>query len=74
MSRLVIHEATPPLRDHSGRAVKGMNCLRLLEYWNRAFESHLRHGYLCAFLSVLVLPCVQVGALRRADPPSKESY
>jgi hypothetical protein len=24
--------------------------------------------------SVFVLPCVQVAALQRADPPSKESY
>jgi hypothetical protein len=26
------------------------------------------------FYSVFVLSCVQVAALRRADPPSKESY
>jgi hypothetical protein len=35
--------------DHSGRAFWGMNCLRSLEHWDRGFESHLRHEYLCAF-------------------------
>jgi hypothetical protein len=29
--------------------------------------------YVCVY-SVLVLFCVQVAALRRANPPSKESY
>jgi hypothetical protein len=29
--------------DHSGRAVKGMNCLRSLKPWDCGFESHLRH-------------------------------
>jgi hypothetical protein len=36
--------------DHSGRAVWGMNCLRPLEHWDRGFESHSRHGCLCAFI------------------------
>jgi hypothetical protein len=31
------------------------------------------HGCLCAFI-LFVLSCVQVGALRRADPLCKESY
>jgi hypothetical protein len=59
--------------DHSGRAVKGMNCLRPLVRWAREFESHLRRGCLCAFI-LFVLSCVQVAALRWADPPFKESY
>jgi hypothetical protein len=51
---------------HSGRAVKGMNRLRSLEHWDRWFELRSRHGCLCVY-SVLV------AALRRVDPPSKES-
>jgi hypothetical protein len=42
--------------DHSGRAVKGMNCLLPLKHWDRGFESHLRHGYLCAFILRLCYP------------------
>jgi hypothetical protein len=34
--------------DHSGRAVKGINCLHSLKHWGRVFESHLRHGYIYA--------------------------
>jgi hypothetical protein len=45
-----------------------MNYLRPLEPWDRVFESHS----ICVY-SVFVLSCVQVEALRRADPPSKES-
>jgi hypothetical protein len=37
------------------------------------FESHSRHGCLCSFI-LFMLFCVQIEALRRADPPSKESY
>jgi hypothetical protein len=37
------------------------------QHWNRGFESHLRHGCLCAFI-LFVLSCVQVAALRQADP------
>jgi hypothetical protein len=44
-----------------------MNCLRPLKHWDRGFESQSRHGCLCAFI-LLVLPCVQVEALRRAIP------
>jgi hypothetical protein len=33
----------------------------------------LRYGCLCAFI-LFVLSCVQVAALRRADPPSKGFY
>jgi hypothetical protein len=36
--------------DHGGRAAYGMNILRSLERWDRGFESHLRHGYMCAFI------------------------
>jgi hypothetical protein len=37
--------------DYSGRAVLGMNCLRSLEPCG--FESHSRHGCLCAFILCL---------------------
>jgi hypothetical protein len=50
-----------------------MNCLRPLEHWGRGFESHSRHRCLPMFILCLCFP-VQVAALRRADPPSKESY
>jgi hypothetical protein len=36
----------------------GLNYLRPLERWDRGFESHLRHGCLCAFC---VLSCVCLG-------------
>jgi hypothetical protein len=36
-----------------GRAVLGMNCLRSLKRRDREFESHSRHGCLCAFLFCL---------------------
>jgi hypothetical protein len=58
---------------HSGRAVWGVNRFRHVEHWDRGFESHSRHGCLCPFI-LFVLFFVQVVALRRADPPSKESY
>jgi hypothetical protein len=58
------------LSDHSGGAVKGMNCLRSLELSDHGFESHLRHGYLFVF----ILCSCWVAALRRADHSSKESY
>jgi hypothetical protein len=38
------------LADHSGRVVEGMNRLLLLEHWDRGFQSHTRHGGLCAFI------------------------
>jgi hypothetical protein len=38
--------------DHSGGTVEGMNCLRPLEHWDREFESHSRHGCVCAVLCV----------------------
>jgi hypothetical protein len=47
-----------------------MNYLLPLKHWDRGFESHSSHG--CLF--VFVLSCVQVAALRRAEPPSMESY
>jgi hypothetical protein len=41
--------------DRGGRAV----CLRLLERWDRGFESDSRHGYLCVRLfCVCVVLCV----------------
>jgi hypothetical protein len=33
-----------------------MNCLRSLERWDRGFESHSRHGCLCAFILCLNCP------------------
>jgi hypothetical protein len=33
-----------------------MNRLRPLEHWDRGFESHLRHGCLCAFILCLCCP------------------
>jgi hypothetical protein len=57
---------------HSGRAVFGMNFLALarkLEWWVRIPLK----AWMCMFVySVFVLFCVQVAALRRADPQSKE--
>jgi hypothetical protein len=48
--------------NHSGRAVYGMNCLCLLECWDRGFESHSRHGCLCVRLfCVCVVLCVGCG-------------
>jgi hypothetical protein len=46
--------------DHSGREVLGMNRLRLLEHWDRGFESHPRHGYVCIYAVCIVL-CVGSG-------------
>jgi hypothetical protein len=45
--------------DHSGRAVKGMKCLRSLENWDCGFQSHSRHGCLCVRCVVLcrLRPC-----------------
>jgi hypothetical protein len=48
-----------------------MKCLRLLEHWDRMFESQLEAWMSLCVYSVFVLSCVQVAsALRRADPPS----
>lgn len=49
-----------------------MYCLQPLENWDHEFESHSRHRCISSF-SYVVLSCVQVEALRRADPPSKGS-
>jgi hypothetical protein len=46
----------------SGRTVWGTYCLRPLEHWDVS-------SFFC-----VVLSCVYVEALRRADPPSMESY
>jgi hypothetical protein len=46
--------------DQIGRAVKGINCLRPLEHWDRGFESHWRYGCMCAFCGCVVL-CVGSG-------------
>jgi hypothetical protein len=36
--------------DHNGRAVYDTTCLHALERWDRAFESHSRHGCLFVFI------------------------
>jgi hypothetical protein len=41
------------MADRSGRAVWGMKFLRSLEHWDCEFESHSRHGCLCAFILCL---------------------
>jgi hypothetical protein len=57
--------------DHSDRAGQGMNSLRSLEHWDRGFESHSRHGCLCAFILCL---CCSVCRQRPCDgliPPPR---
>jgi hypothetical protein len=44
------------------------------ETGSRGFESHSRHGCVCARLFHVCVFCVQKADLRRADPSSKESY
>jgi hypothetical protein len=39
--------------NHSGSAVSDMNRLRPFERWDRGFESHSKHGCLCAFILYL---------------------
>jgi hypothetical protein len=52
-----------------------MNFLCALKDGDRGFESHSRHGCVCACVySVFGMSCVSVAGLRQADPPSKESY
>jgi hypothetical protein len=46
--------------NHRGRAVEGMNCLRLLDHRDRGFESHSKHGFLSAFI-LFVLSCIGNG-------------
>jgi hypothetical protein len=48
---------------HSGRAVSGKDCLRLVELRDPEIESHTRHICFCAFIVRGV-----VETLRRADP------
>jgi hypothetical protein len=31
-------------------------CLRPLEHWDRGFQSHFKHGCLCAFILCLCCP------------------
>jgi hypothetical protein len=50
------------IANHSGRAVWTMNCLCLLERWDRGFESQSRHGYIRVRLfCVCVVLCVGCG-------------
>jgi hypothetical protein len=46
---------------HNGRAVYGVNCLRLLERWDRGFESYSRHGCLYCVRLFSVVLCVGSG-------------
>jgi hypothetical protein len=47
---------------HSGRASGGMNYFRLIECWDRGFESHSRHGCLCVHsFCVCVVLCLGSG-------------
>jgi hypothetical protein len=64
-------ESIPHSANQRGSAVYGMKCLRPLERWDRGFEFNSR--YRCLHLFCLCCP-VCVAALRRANPPSKESY
>jgi hypothetical protein len=58
---------------HTGRSMCLPITVAALNHWDRGFESHMRHGCLCAFiLCFCAVLCVQVAALRRADPPSKK--
>jgi hypothetical protein len=41
--------------DHSGRAIIGINCPRLLKHWGLGFESLSRYGYLCLSCIYIVL-------------------
>jgi hypothetical protein len=50
-----------------------MNCILSLKCWEHGFESHSRHGCLCALI-LFVLFCVSAVALRQDDPLSKGSY
>jgi hypothetical protein len=50
--------------DHSDRAVWSMNCPRLLERWDRGFESRSRYGWLYAFILCL---CCSVCRWRPCD-------
>jgi hypothetical protein len=60
--------------DHSGRAVWGTNCLRSLEHWDRGFQSHSRHGCMCAFILCSCCPACRYRPCDGLIPPSKESY
>jgi hypothetical protein len=51
-----------------------MNWLRSLKHWDRGFEYHSRHEYLCVRLYLCLCCPVYVAAMRRADRSSKESY
>jgi hypothetical protein len=64
----------PSCADHSGRAVKGMNCLRSLERWDYVFESNSRHGclYVRLFCVCVVLRlCKNIQKLKERPGPNK---
>jgi hypothetical protein len=60
---------TRDIRRNDGITQNPLSSERL----DRGFESRSRHGCISAFILCLCCP-VQVTALRRADPPPKESY
>jgi hypothetical protein len=61
--------------DYSGRAVWGMNCLRLLGSWDRGFEFQSRHGCLCVRLfCVCVALCVGSGLATDWSPVPQTVY
>jgi hypothetical protein len=44
------------IADHNGRAVSGMNYLRLLKHWGKVFESHSRYTCLWVLIPYLCRP------------------
>jgi hypothetical protein len=61
--------------DHSGRAVLGMKAVFASSNTGIVGSNPSSGMDVCVRLfCVCALLCVQVAALRRADPPSKESY
>jgi hypothetical protein len=46
---------------HISAKYETIYCLRSLERWDRGFESHSRHGCLCALFCVCVVLCVGSG-------------
>jgi hypothetical protein len=64
---------TPAVIGRTARTDRNFLCDCAHDSEHRRFESCSRHGCLSAFI-LFVLSCVHIAALRRADPPSKESY
>jgi hypothetical protein len=60
---LLICKVNLLLVDHSGRAAKGVNCLRPPKHGGRGFESHSRLSCLCVYYVFAVL-CIESGRPR----------